>query len=337
MLRRETASGYVMRNSGPLHLWPDIQEMKKRAAFTLVEILVVIGIIAVLIALLFPALRRARESANRIACSSNLRNLGIACHNFALAHNARFPASYRMPQSGYNYRFPLVISRDTTLDDSLSKWTTYGSSWSIFTRNGATERTFICPSAAEQQVKYLDSTNGAPTMWGPVVWSNYAYVAGLTSTNYGSSSARWGSAAPAVKAIDRGLSQRILAADMVFFTGGPAYLWDQVHQRYEINHPAMRDPKRPAYQNVLYGDGHVEGHGPEYWSKPLNTTTNYSLEHGSVKSLVGGFIYWGPTQAGSVVVSNSTAVTTTTTTTTATTPAPTPAPAPTSNPLPISD
>ena len=64
----------------------------KRLAFTLVELLVVIGIIALLISILLPALSRAREQANGVACLSNLRQIAIALHLYADQNRDRFPA-----------------------------------------------------------------------------------------------------------------------------------------------------------------------------------------------------------------------------------------------------
>src|SRR5688572_32975491 len=70
--------------------------------FTLVELLVVIGIIAVLVGILLPVLGRAREAANRTACLSNLRQVHQAFHLYSLASRDQVPVGYRTASKQFN-------------------------------------------------------------------------------------------------------------------------------------------------------------------------------------------------------------------------------------------
>jgi prepilin-type N-terminal cleavage/methylation domain-containing protein len=67
--------------------------MSRKSAFTLVELLVVIAIIGLLVALLLPAIQAAREAARRSQCKNNLKQIGLALHNFESARRA-FPAGF---------------------------------------------------------------------------------------------------------------------------------------------------------------------------------------------------------------------------------------------------
>lgn len=113
--------------------------MRMRKAFSLAELLVVVGIIAVLIALLLPALSRAREQARRVACQSNMRQLSWAFISYAQAHNGWFPA-------------PANVAREQAED-----WL-YWQPWRDVTESqiykylGSTVEVLRCPSGPPERV-----------------------------------------------------------------------------------------------------------------------------------------------------------------------------------------
>ena len=83
--------------------------MPRRRAFTLIELILVVAIIALLVALMMPALSRAREQARRIKCASNLRQLAAAAAAYAESNHGSMPGVGRFPQQPHDWVYWYVV------------------------------------------------------------------------------------------------------------------------------------------------------------------------------------------------------------------------------------
>ncbi len=125
----------------------------RRQAFTLVELLVVIAIIGILVALLLPAIQAAREAARRAQCTNNLKQMGIAAHNFHDTHKALPPSRIVEHQATWLYLI-LPYMEDVQLGTlwDISEGDFYDQSYQVRT---AQVPTYICPSQTHESLTVL--------------------------------------------------------------------------------------------------------------------------------------------------------------------------------------
>jgi prepilin-type N-terminal cleavage/methylation domain-containing protein len=143
----------------------------EKSGFTLIELLVVIAIIAVLIALLLPAVQQAREAARRTQCKNNLKQLGLALHNFHDTYNRMPPgtANDMVPfgtipaGSGWGSSWKVYILPYVEQGTIYSKWLFDGNnsgyvSPNVQYVNGIKIPSFRCPTSSIPE-QYLSSNN----------------------------------------------------------------------------------------------------------------------------------------------------------------------------------
>ena len=197
--------------------------MTRRAAFTLIELLVVIAIIAILIALLVPAVQKVREAAARTQCQNNLKQIGLALHNYEGTFK-HYPPSMRAPVgatfgtnngswSVHGRILPFIEQGNAFFLVNLEvAWDAQGATGVPTTRVPV----YVCPSEVNDRVR---TSGGAPFVYPQTYGFNFGtWLVWDPRTGEGSDGVFFPNARLNPQAIRDGLSNTLAAADVKAFT-----------------------------------------------------------------------------------------------------------------------
>jgi prepilin-type N-terminal cleavage/methylation domain-containing protein/prepilin-type processing-associated H-X9-DG protein len=152
----------------------------RQAGFTLIELLVVIAIIGVLVSLLLPAVQSAREAARRSQCTNNLKQLGLALHNYLSAHNETLPnngfsgTGYPNDHTVFARLLPYMEQANlfnlVNFDIQMGHPGSNDLPFEMRTAATYVVATFLCPSDGTEPVSQYSLASGAVI---PIAGSNY--------------------------------------------------------------------------------------------------------------------------------------------------------------------
>jgi prepilin-type N-terminal cleavage/methylation domain-containing protein/prepilin-type processing-associated H-X9-DG protein len=214
---------------------------RHRSGFTLIELLVVIAIIAVLVGLLLPAVQKVREAANSLSCKNNLKQIGIACHNYESGFGY-FPTCGSESQAfgilgvgfdtmGWEYQLLPYVEQDNIYQVGQNG----GVYWSPQLNKGMVEvpiKIYSCPSRSNRvsnvmpwgSVYAMGDYAGVMVEWGfqwqstlppdpnePRTFLGIIAKAGHLRTDTPSATVRYGTVSPA--SVTDGLSNTIMIAE----------------------------------------------------------------------------------------------------------------------------
>jgi prepilin-type processing-associated H-X9-DG protein len=229
------------------------------AAFTLVELLVVIGIIAVLISLLLPALNRARESARGVKCASNMRQIGTMMHQYASQYSA-FPLS----RDYGNPKVEATTPRSEYWNEFLAAARIIPDrNWVSATPQHSASAKLYCPNAVEGRQIFTY----AMLMTGYRTWSTFGTGTGVFSVGgmvgFDSGTAVTNRQAQFTRSSKvRRASDKLMLIEVWHSGDGPASGPDRFWATTKTT-STVRMWNRTVHRkgsNFLYADGHVDWH-----------------------------------------------------------------------------